>query len=83
MLGKGLDELRKSNKIDERLYLWGKEIHAHRNLAAHPSGKEFSREEAEDLYEFVNAICEYLFVLQDRYDRFMQRKGNTAIGSGS
>jgi hypothetical protein len=75
MLAKGLDELHENKKIDERLYLWGKELHEHRNLAAHASDKTFSREDAEDLYEFVTAICEYLFVLQDRYDRFMKRKG--------
>ena len=52
----------------------GKELHEHRNLAAHASERTFSREDAEDLYEFVNAICDYLFVLQDRYERFMKRK---------
>ena len=75
MLAKGLQELHDSGKIDERLYQWGKELHEHRNLAAHATDKVFSREDAEDLYEFANAICDYLFVLQDRYDRFMQRKG--------
>jgi hypothetical protein len=84
MLAKGLDELHENKKIDERLYLWGKELHEHRNLAAHASDKTFSREDAEDLYEFVNAICDYLFVLQDRYDRFMRRKGigPTAVAHG-
>lgn len=75
MLAKGLEELHGTRKIDERLYQWGKELHEHRNLAAHASDRTFNREDAEDLHEFVNAICEYLFVLQDRYDRFMQRKG--------
>ena len=74
MLAKGLEELHANKKIDERLYQWGKELHEHRNLAAHASDRTFSREDAEDLFEFVNAICDYLFVLQDRYDRFMERK---------
>jgi hypothetical protein len=74
MLARGLEELHGSGKIDERLFQWGKELHEHRNLAAHATDRTFSREDAEDLYEFVSAICEYLFVLQDRYDRFMQRK---------
>jgi hypothetical protein len=76
MLGKGLEELHASGKIDERLYRWGKELHEHRNLAAHATAARFARADAEDLYEFANAICEYLFVLQDRFDRFMQRKAN-------
>jgi hypothetical protein len=74
MLAKGLEELHTNKKIDERLYQWGKELHEHRNLAAHASDRTFSREDAEDLFEFVNAICDYLFVLQDRYDRFVVRK---------
>jgi hypothetical protein len=74
MLAKGLEELRTSGKIDDRLYQWGKELQLHRNLAAHASDKVFGLEDAEDLFEFVNAICEYLFVLQDRYDRFIKRK---------
>jgi Domain of unknown function (DUF4145) len=74
MLGRGLDELYQSGKIDDRLYQWGKELHEHRNLAAHATDSSFEKEDAEDLYEFVDAICQHLFVLQYRYERFMQRK---------
>jgi hypothetical protein len=48
-------------KIDQRLYEWGEELREHRNLAAHASERTFNREDAEDLFEFVNAICECLF----------------------
>ena len=47
MLAKGLQELHGSGKIDERLYQWGKELHEHRNLAAHASERTFSKEDAE------------------------------------
>ena len=52
----------------------GKELQEHRNLAAHATDHVFEQEDAQDLFEFMNAICEYLFVLQDRYDRFVKRK---------
>ena len=74
MLGQGLQELRNTGKIDQRLYDWGNELREHRNMAAHASDRTFSRADAEDLFEFANAICEYLFVLQDRYERFIERK---------
>jgi hypothetical protein len=74
MLGRGLEQLHNSGKIDQRLYQWGKELQEHRNLAAHATGHSFQKNDAEDLFEFLNAICEYLFVLQDRYDRFIRRK---------
>lgn len=73
MLARGFDELHESGKIDERLYEWGNELRGHRNLAAHPSDRTFSKEDAEDLYEFVNAICNYLFVLQDHPRRRLAR----------
>ena len=74
MLAQGLKELHDTGKIDDRLHEWGKELHEHRNLAAHANDTVFKREDAEDLYDFVTAICDYLFVLQDRYERFIQRK---------
>ena len=74
MLGRGLKQLHESGKIDDRLFDWGKELQEHRNLAAHATDHVFEQADAQDLFEFVNAICEYLFVLQDRYDRFIKRK---------
>jgi len=36
-------------------------------LAAHASGITFDKADAEDLYDFAAAICEYVFVLQEKY----------------
>lgn len=74
MLGRGLKQLHESGKIDDRLFEWGKELQEHRNLAAHATDHVFEQEDAQDLFEFLNAICDYLFVLQNRYDRFVARK---------
>jgi hypothetical protein len=74
MLGKGLEELHTARVLDDRLYEWGKELHEHRNMAAHASGASFSKVDAEDLYDFATAICEYVFVLAGKYAAFMRRK---------
>jgi hypothetical protein len=73
-LGRGLLGLHEKKVIDDRLFAWGKELQEHRNLAAHASGTRFGRTDAEDLYNFAIAICDYVFVLQEQYNRFVARK---------
>ncbi len=74
MLGKGLEELHTNKIIDERLYLWSKELHEHRNLAAHATDAYFGKADAEDLFDFAVAICEYVFVISKKYETFLERK---------
>jgi hypothetical protein len=71
MLGPGLGELHEKKVIDDRLFEWGKELHENRNLAAHASGASFARMDAQDLLDFALAICDYVFVLQAKYEAFM------------
>jgi hypothetical protein len=74
MLGKGLEELHANKIIDERLYLWSKELHEHRNLAAHATDALFTKDDAGDLFDFAVAICEYVFVVSKKYETFVGRK---------
>ena len=73
MLGKGIRELKDKGIIDQRLYDWSQQLHAFRNLAAHPEDVLISREDAEDLQVFVYAIIEYIYDLAERYDEFKER----------
>lgn len=50
MLRTGLQKLHKEGKIDTRLLEWGTELADDRNWAAHASGKQFNREDAEDAF---------------------------------
>jgi hypothetical protein len=75
MLAAGIEELRQNNIIDQRLYEWSKELHLNRNLAAHASSQEFEQADAEDLFNFASAICDYVFVLSEKFDKFKKRKG--------
>lgn len=76
MLAEGLEELHKNKIIDDRLYEWGKALHENRNLAAHASDQVFDRDDAEDLFNFAVAICEYVFVLSEKFADFKERQSN-------
>jgi hypothetical protein len=69
----GLKELRDREIIDKKLYEWGDELRKHRNLAAHATGTKFNRLDAEDIFDFARTICEYVFVLTVRFERFKDR----------
>jgi hypothetical protein len=73
MLGEGIRKLREKNIIDERLFDWSQQLHAFRNIAAHPTEESISRQDAEDLQTFVYAIIEYIYDLTDRYNEFKER----------
>ena len=70
----GLKELLDREVIDKRLFRWSEELRLHRNLAAHATDEQFSHDDAEDLFAFATAICDYIFVLKDKFDSFMERK---------
>ena len=72
-LGKGIEELKNREIIDRRLFQWGKELQKHRNIAAHAGDEKISPQDAKDLLDFVVAICEYVFVLTDKFNAFMLR----------
>jgi hypothetical protein len=74
MLGEGIRKLKDKGLIDQRLLDWSQELHAFRNIAAHPTDITISREEAEDLRSFVFAIVEYIYDLTDRYNEFKERQ---------
>lgn len=73
MLGEGIKKLKDKKIIDDRLYDWSQQLQAFRNLAAHPEDLRISREDAEDLQTFVNAIVEYVYDLSDLYEEFKKR----------
>lgn len=73
-LATGLKELKEKGIIDDRLFQWGEELRKHRNISAHATDEIISKEDAKDLLDFVNAICEYVFVLTERFNKFMKRK---------
>jgi hypothetical protein len=73
-LHKGLVAMRDSGVIDSRLYDWGDSLRKERNIGAHATGLKVSLADARDVLDFAMAICEYVYVLSDRYERFKKRK---------
>lgn len=73
LLGEGILKLKDKGLIDQKLFDWSQQLHAFRNLAAHPTDITISREDADDLRSFVYAIIEYIYDLTDRYNEFKER----------
>jgi Domain of unknown function (DUF4145) len=70
MLGKGLEQLHDGGQIDDRLYEWGRELNKQRNIAAHPDTTPISQREAQYVFDFALAICDYVYVLTSKFERF-------------
>jgi len=73
-LAGGLKELLDNQIIDKRIYEWGEALREHRNIGAHATGGKISKKDAKDLLDFANAICDYVFVLTNKFKDFMKRK---------
>lgn len=72
-LAGGLKELKEAEVIDTRLFEWGEALRKHRNIGAHASSEKISKEDAKDLLDFSSAIREYVFVLNTKFNRFVER----------
>ena len=69
-----LKELQESGIIDSRLFQWSEELRLHRNIGAHAKPEKITLEAAHNLFDFAVAICEYVFVLTEKFNAFMKRK---------
>lgn len=76
-LGPGLQELKDTGVIDDRIHKWGEALRKHRNLGAHATTEKVTKEDAQDLLDFATAICEYVFVLNAKFERFQQRRAKS------
>ena len=78
-LSPGLKELKDKKIIEDRLYAWGKALEKERNIGAHVSEEVTTRQDARDVLDFATAICEYIFVLSEKYEKFMERKATARL----
>ncbi|WP_339252804.1 DUF4145 domain-containing protein [Paenibacillus sp. FSL P2-0136] len=70
----GLKELLELEIIDKRIYEWGNALRIHRNIGAHASDVKISKIDASDLLDFAIAICDYVYVLRNKFEDFMKRR---------
>jgi hypothetical protein len=73
-LARSIDKLREKGDIDQRLYDWCTELRFAGNTAAHDVGPGLSQLDAKDMSDLVEAIIDYVFVFQDRYEEFKKRR---------
>lgn len=76
-LEKGLKKLAEMGVIDGKILKWGEEVRLQRNIGAHPSDENITPEDAQDLLDFAVAISEYVFVLSEKFEKFIQRKNKS------
>jgi hypothetical protein len=78
-LAGGLKELRDKGIIDQRLFEWAEALREQRNIGAHATDKDVSRDDARDVLDFSIAICQYVFVLSEKYEDFKARQAKKAV----
>jgi hypothetical protein len=76
-LAAGLKKLKQDGVIDERIFGWSEALREHRNLGAHATTEKVKKDDARDLLDFAIAICEYVFILNEKFTRFQQRQAKT------
>lgn len=74
MIGKGLAELKAKGVIDERLFAWAEALRRERNIGAHASETDTTRENAQDVIDFTIAIFDYVYTLSEKYEKYIARK---------
>ncbi|WP_342551911.1 DUF4145 domain-containing protein [Paenibacillus sp. FSL R7-0652] len=78
-LADGLKELLDTQIIDNRIFEWGEALRIHRNMGAHATEVEITKEDARDLLDFSIAICDYIYVLTSKFEEFQARRQNNSI----
>lgn len=78
-----LKELKTKGIIDGRLAEWGEVLRQMGNIGAHASNKHISKQDARDVLDFTMAICEYVYTLTVKYDKFKKRQQRKQIQSMS
>jgi HEPN domain-containing protein len=77
MIAKGLAELKSKGIIDERLFAWAEALRKERNIGAHASDEDTTKENAQDIIDFTIAIFDYVYTLTEKYEKYIARKAAT------
>jgi hypothetical protein len=69
-----LKTMKKDGVIDARLYDWADICRDVGNQGAHASKTAVDHRDAEEALEFAEALLDYLYVFQDKYEEFKKRR---------
>lgn len=78
----GLRELKENGLINETLSEWANALRVVGNQGAHFSEQNVSRDDAEDSLAFLEAFLEHIYVLQKRFQEFMDRRTGKSQSAG-
>jgi hypothetical protein len=73
-LAEGLKKLRANKVIDEKLFQWGEALRHERNIGAHAGEEVTTWQDARDVLDFALAMSEYVYVLDEKYKAYLERK---------
>jgi hypothetical protein len=74
-LAQSVTKLKEQGDIDQRLYDWCDALRLAGNEAAHEVGQGVPQADAKDMNDLAEAIIDYVYVFQARYEEFMKRRG--------
>lgn len=73
-LAASLKKLRENGIIESRLFEWAEELRTLGNEAAHGVNASISKQDANDIIEFTEALVEYVFTYRDKFEEFKKRR---------
>jgi hypothetical protein len=79
-LAGAIERLRDDKVISEQLFDWCTELRLAGNDAAHSIGSSISAIDALDMNDLTEALIDYIYVFQARYESFKARR--RSIGTG-
>ena len=71
-------DLKEKGIIDQRLYEWADSLRDAGNGAAHDVDQTVTAEDARDLVDLTEAVLQYVFTFEQKYNRFMERRTASA-----
>lgn len=76
ILYKGLKELCDMEVIDKRLFEWSEMLTKRKVIRTQVVTDKVTKQDADDLLEFLTMVFDYAFVIRTRYDAFLTRAVN-------
>ena len=77
----GIEELGRQKIIDGKLVEWADALRRDGNLAAHDPTSKVEQQDASDLVDFTQALLEYVFILEQKFQAFKERRAGGANGT--
>lgn len=72
-----LEKMKENGIIENRLFEWAEVLRDSGNKAAHEINITISRQDASDIIDFTDALLEYVFTLNDKFNEFQARRLTT------